>query len=295
MASPAIVGCGLSQIGQGPGSTGDAAAAHDAPSRETASTDATDDADAGSDAAPDVADAPSADDSPPDSGVDAPDTGCPTGSPTMIPIPASAGSFCIDSTEVTNADYAAFLAADAGLNLQPTPCSFNTDYTPTRSWPPSGGALSYPVVYVNWCDAYAYCQWAGRRLCGKIGGGDVDYGNGDESQADKDQWYAACSADGALMYPYGNMSMPASCNLSSSGTLAVGTDTMCVGGYPGIYDMNGNVQEMEDSCDGTSGSGDHCGLRGGSYRNATNGDCVSVIGETRDFVNDDIGFRCCWP
>jgi len=38
----------------------------------------------------------------------------------------------------------------------------------------------------------------------------------------------------------------------------------CEGFYPGLFDLEGNVAEWVDSCDGSSGPNDHCTLAGGS-------------------------------
>src|SRR5690348_1197407 len=66
-------------------------------------------------------------------------TGCP-GDAGPRPVRVDDG-YCIDSTEVTKADYAAFLgAAGGGLPRQPPACSGN-ELTPTSDWPPTDGAL----------------------------------------------------------------------------------------------------------------------------------------------------------
>jgi formylglycine-generating enzyme required for sulfatase activity len=63
------------------------------------------------------------------------------------------GPFRIAREPVTNADYAAFVAATG----HPPPCSW-----PDRSCP--HGAEDVPVTYVSWDDARAYCAWIGGRL-----------------------------------------------------------------------------------------------------------------------------------
>lgn len=84
------------------------------------------------------------------------------------PAPVDVGTYCVDSTEVTGRQYLEFLAAKAGdTSGQPVDCSWNTTFEPAADIDPN----EYPVAFVDWCDALAYCTWAGKRLCGKIGGG----------------------------------------------------------------------------------------------------------------------------
>jgi sulfatase modifying factor 1 len=304
-----MMGCGLSGSGTAPGLdagsglpdvTTDTASPEGAAaegSRPDGQTDGPT-SDAPRDAPVDALDA-SDGSRPPDAGPDGPvvnDGGCPVGQgPSMVLVPGYQGgpSFCIDSTEVTDSQYVAFLSAsDAGA--QPSYCAFNSGFIPSGGAPPSD---DFPVVFVNWCDAYAYCAWAGKRLCGGIGGGSVRYQASDGSDPTKDQWYAACSQDGMLQYPYGMTSQPGYCDVPpSGGRVQVGAFTLCVGGYPGMFDMVGNVQEWEDSCSDTMGSMDSCVLRGGSFLNPNNANCPHYqLVIQRDFENDDIGFRCCWP
>jgi formylglycine-generating enzyme required for sulfatase activity len=210
------------------------------------------------------------------------------------------GSFCIDSTEVTNDQYATFLAATPALSLAPAPaCSFKTSFTPSAGWP-APTKKQNPVVLVDWCDAYAYCAWAGKRLCGAIGGGP----SAKASVADKnvDQWYAACSANGANVYPYGgNVYISGKCNdleSGSKGTAPVESFAGCVGGYPGIFDMNGNAYEWEDACDVSTGASDSCVIRGGSwgFSGTTYGGCNTYFNDyvvKRSDNFNDTGFRCC--
>jgi formylglycine-generating enzyme required for sulfatase activity len=177
-----------------------------------------------------------------------------------------AGSFCIDRTEVSVESYAVFVAAVMPGNdpNQPASCAWNTSYAPAIS----ATAPDHPVLGVDWCDAYAYCAWAGKRLCGKIGGGPNPY----DSFADKasSQWYAACSQDGLKAFPYGDVYDPLACNGGDDpnpGPAPVGGTPGCEGGYPGIFDMSGNVWEWEDSCAADTGATDACRARGGSLVN----------------------------
>ena len=180
---------------------------------------------------------------------------------------------------------------------QVSACTWNSTYVPSCEWPP-GTNGDHPVVCVDWCDAYAYCQAVGKRLCGKIGG--AANGFSDYANASTSQWYAACSSGGANDYPYGDTYSESACNgrlASHHTTVPVKSMVGCqssVSGYAGVYDLSGNVWEWEDSCDGDVGEDDYCRMRGGSFVNdADNGLRCDGGDVDRDYQADGIGFRCC--
>jgi formylglycine-generating enzyme required for sulfatase activity len=218
----------------------------------------------------------------------------------------SAGTFCIDSTEVTLGQYTAFLAAKAGdTSGQPAHCLWNTSYTPTSAWPPPASAPNDQAMRgVDWCDAFMYCAWAGKRLCGNADGGSSDPNS--VSDPTVSQWFRACSHnnDGVHAYPYGLTYQASLCNgtdYDAGGPLP--SLSTCRGGYPGLFDMSGNVIEWEDSCwptptspdaGDTSGASDFCNIRGGGFGQGAQGlTCDSNIATVRSNGGGDNGFRCC--
>lgn len=245
-----------------------------------------------------------------DGGSDAALAECPTSlpGPALVQVPAppesSIGSYCIDATEVTNAQYAAFLGASPATSGQPAECAWNTSYVPLAGWPATGRD-EYPVVFVDWCDARAYCAWAGKRLCGKIGGGASAFGNWNATAS---EWYNTCSAGGTLVYPYGDSYMGAACvGLDYDGTSGyqsgtdvaqpVGSAAGCHGvsaPFDAIFDLSGNVHEWEDSCDGATGAANNCHVRGGSFGMGASSSLECGYNFlARDFQSASGGFRCC--
>ena len=214
------------------------------------------------------------------------------------PAAVAVGSFCVDSTEVTNAEYAAFLATHPDPAGQLPYCSWNTSFAPSTTPPP--GSDDYPVVWVDWCDAYAYCQWAGKRLCGRLGGGALAPGG--MNDPGEDEWYVACSLAGARTYPYGDAFDPTACNgpeHDAGSVLPASSLPECVGGTAGVLDMVGNADEWIDSCesqtDGDDGGLDDCERRSGSWEDPSGASQTCAFHRTgsRDFSDHDVGFRCC--
>ncbi|MBN2193326.1 MAG: SUMF1/EgtB/PvdO family nonheme iron enzyme [Polyangiaceae bacterium] len=235
------------------------------------------------------------------------------GGPTMKLLPAG---FCMDTTEVTRAQYQAWLANEPDPAAQDPVCSGNSTFAPDTEC--LGGDLAchsdcdgHPQICVDWCDAAAYCKAVGKRLCGAIGGGASAWG--DYQDADKDQWYRACTAGGEFKYPYGN-------NWDEHGSLCngpgghrdkteeAGSSPNCVSAdpdYGGVYDLSANVWEWTDACETTEADA-NCRTRGGCFLAAWgptlniadypyNTDACNygsaVLG--RHLSNEATGFRCC--
>lgn len=64
-------------------------------------------------------------------------------------------------------------------------------------WPPTGLNLEAPMACLTWCDAAAYCESVGKRLCG---GAPAD--NMGNVGVDQDEWLNACTAGGTRQTPF---------------------------------------------------------------------------------------------
>jgi formylglycine-generating enzyme required for sulfatase activity len=156
-----------------------------------------------------------------------------------------------------------------------------------------GDKGDHPVVCVDWCDAYAYCQGVGKRLCGKIGGGTLAIE--ERADATKSEWYYACSSGGEFDYPYGDTYDPTACNLEDAkvdDTSPGGAFPKCqssAAGFEGVFDLSGNIHEWVDSC----GSEGRCLQYDVSYAASGTAGCRLSLAEDRSERWGGLGFRCC--
>ncbi len=228
---------------------------------------------------------------------------CPPGM--VIVAQPGGGNYCMDDREVTYREYDQFVQASVPTGTQPSTCGWNATFIPSNAWPPLTVALDHPVGFVDWCDAVAYCKWAGRRLCGAIGGGAVPFA--DFADFTKSQWHNACSAQAQNDYPYGDSYTVQRCNggealvLSDGGTVPAPGTTLsttrphdCQGGATGLFDMSGNVSEWTDSCEGATDETDRCRMRGGNFTSVSADlRCDAPASGRRDTKQGTLGFRCC--
>lgn len=135
--------------------------------------------------------------------------------------------FRLSRVPITNAQYQQFIAA--------------TQHPPPGHWvdgQPSAGAEPFPVTYVSWADAQAFCAWAGVRL---------------PTEAEWEK--AARSADGRW-WPWGDALPDATrCHFNgqAQGVAPAAQSIMAVGQFPrgaspyGVLDMAGNVWEWTNT------------------------------------------------
>jgi formylglycine-generating enzyme required for sulfatase activity len=161
-------------------------------------------------------------------------------------------AYYIDKFEVTNQQYAQFLAAlaTAGRRYAHPQAPLHKDPTPAYWRDRRLNGATQPVTGVDWYDAYAYCRWAGRRL---------------PTEA---QWEKAARGPSGQEYPWGNAWVAASSNNAESTfgqpvlshqqwihllaplrLEALQRLTQPVGSFPdgvspyGVHDMGGNLWE----------------------------------------------------
>ncbi len=200
--------------------------------------------------------------------------------------------YSMDAHEVTNAEYARFLDY---CNENPDHSFFDhllqpawkKDHVPLNWEELSKGRPNYPVVGVDWYDAFAYANWLGKRL-----------------PTDAEWEKAARGVDGRK-YPWGNEWEPIRgqrmCNGPPtiartateipSGVVAVGSFRRGNSPY-GLMDMAGNAREWIGDEAG-SVSEPTASSRGGSFAGpismCTTTASVKLPRETRDEMT---GFRC---
>lgn len=219
----------------------------------------------------------------------------------------------IDPTEVTRAQYDAWLAMAPEASSQDAWCAWNGMFAPDTACMGDARVCvgaecgGHPQVCVDWCDAAAYCRARGKRLCGRIGGGSTPVGA--HADASISQWMKACSAGGKQKYPYGSAYSAEDCNGPDNGQTGC-TKGACKSqkaaglsgcqpaapGYVGVFDLSGNAAEWEDSCSAEGGAGDSCGVRGGAFDSADGKKdlrCSASVPRRRDTADPAIGFRCC--
>jgi formylglycine-generating enzyme required for sulfatase activity len=200
--------------------------------------------------------------------------------------------FAMDRYEVTNERYAACVKSGACTRPQLTSSGKRPSYFERDEF------RRYPVVFVSWQQAKAFCAWAGGRL---------------PSEA---EWELAARgpAPSVRVFPWGDE--PADCtkaNLGGEGSCLGDTDLVgrrTLGASPwGVLDLAGNVWEWtgdwyDPGYYARSPISDPRGpsrgtlkvMRGGCWMSGADSLRVSCRkAELPDTWAPNVGFRCVWP
>jgi len=202
------------------------------------------------------------------------------------------GAFCMDVTEVTRGELRKYLLDPTHGTKALAFCSWNT----TEPAPETDDRLfDWPASMVNFCDAASYCAWAGKRLCGKVGGGMNDLTA--YNDAAKSEWFLTCTANGTQTYAYPGSYDKNRCFSEEGTSWPTGAKSDCHGAsgpFAQILDLSGNVGEWEYSCQGSAPTrATECRYRGGTHGSGTETSCAVPWMAGAETRLPGIGFRCC--
>ena len=200
--------------------------------------------------------------------------------------------FYIGKTEVTNAQYRRFVAATSYDGATDTDPAYDLYLRHWRELGLMSPDDEYPVVWVSWNNAKAFCDWAGLALPSET------------------QWEYACRAGTDTLYYNGDAQKgfdEIGWGLTNSDALTHPTAQLAPNAW-GLYDMLGNVWEWcEDDFvwryDGAPDNGSARvetprkltrSLRGGSWSNSTRpvtNSSAARFNSAPGNASDDVGFR----
>lgn len=239
----------------------------------------------------------------------------------FVPVPGTSVLFAIWETRVR--DFEAFANA-TGFRAEGKIWTWQNGRTAQFdgfSWRNPGFAQNadHPVCAVSWDDAQKFCRWLTQRErdAGRLGP-DQSYRLPTDAE-----WSLAAGLTNEVgatpkeldrkikdVYPWGSQWMPPknAGNFADDGVHPEGSWEKHIEGYHddymftapvgqftpnryGIYDLSGNVMEWSE--DRFSNDGEARGLRGGSFRSATNDHLFSSLrtSHATDYRNANFGFR----
>ena len=215
--------------------------------------------------------------------------------PDMVLVETALGGYCIDTTEVTVAQFNAYLLDSGVLVDAPAGCTAalrDGSLAPLRLVDNEPADQDLPVDTVGECYAWSYCRWASKRLCGALGDGGTAAAG---APAQSTEWgYACVNGKQNTAYPYGQTYDAGVCNTESDGAVPVRSRSGCHGITPPfdrIFDLSGNAWEYVNDLTPTSGSADPWGGAWNSHAGARCGPTGAFDGYV--FDPEPSGFRCC--